>query len=138
MLTYPAMSNASEASAILEVNAAFYRAFEERDLASMASVWEQSERAFCVHPGWPPIVGWSLVSASWFSLFNNTQRLQFITTSEQVGIEGSMAWVLCHENILSARSQSVNAATNLFCKDPIAKVWRLVAHIGLGLRQGVG
>ena len=38
-------------------NAAYYDAFERKDFATMASLWEPSDRTVCTHPGWPPIHG---------------------------------------------------------------------------------
>ena len=33
-------------------NAAFYEAFEARDMDAMSEVWEHSDRVVCTHPGW--------------------------------------------------------------------------------------
>ena len=42
----------------------FYAAFESGDIDRMADVWERSDRATVVHPGWPRIQGWAKVAAS--------------------------------------------------------------------------
>ena len=42
-------------------NQRFYDAFNELNLERMDDIWEDSERAMCVHPGWPPLVGWQPV-----------------------------------------------------------------------------
>ena len=43
---------------IKAANQRFYDAFSDLDIAGMDPVWENSERAMCVHPGWSPLVGW--------------------------------------------------------------------------------
>jgi ketosteroid isomerase-like protein len=86
---------------VLAANAAFYAAFEAGDMDAMSDVWEHSDRAMCVHPGWERLTGWGAISASFFALFQNGQPLQFILTGERVDIDGDLAWVSCDENILS-------------------------------------
>ena len=43
---------------IRAANQRFYDAFNELSIERMDEVWENSDRAMCVHPGWTPIVGW--------------------------------------------------------------------------------
>lgn len=113
---------------VLAANAAFYSAFEARDLDAMSDVWERSERTTCVHPGWPVLSGWGSVSASWFALFDGPQRLQFIVTDERVHVAGHVAWVTCNENLLEGGGTQTVAATNVFVRDGDA--WLLVHHHG--------
>ena len=42
---------------IKAANQGFYDAFNELSIERMAAVWEESDRALCVHPGWQPLVG---------------------------------------------------------------------------------
>lgn len=118
----------ADAEAVLAVNAAFYEAFESRDLDAMSDVWEHSDRVACVHPGWSILMGWGAVSASWFALFDGPQRLQFIVTDERVTVAGDTAWVTCSENLIDAGATQAVAATNVFTRD--ADGWRLVLHHG--------
>lgn len=118
-------------AAVRQANAAFYAAFEGRDLDAMSDVWEHTDRATCVHPGWPVLRGWASVAASWFALFDGPQRLQFIVTDEQVHVEGDVAWVTCNENLLDAATTSTVAATNVFVR--AGERWRLVHHHGSGV-----
>lgn len=118
---------------LLAVNRAFYAAFESRDIDAMSDVWEHSDRATCVHPGWGSLNGWAAISASWFALFQNGQELQFIITNERVVREGTTAWVSCDENILSAEVGGTIAALNLFVSD--GDRWRLVVHHGSAVAQ---
>lgn len=120
--------------AVLAANAAFYEAFERRDMAAMDAAWEHSDRCFCTHPGWPSLRGWEAVSRSWAGLLANAQRLQFILTNVVVQISGDAAWVLCDENVLDTAGRpdgSTVAACNVFSRDRTAPSgWRLVGHHG--------
>ena len=113
---------------VLAANRAFYAAFEARDIDAMSDLWEHSDRAVCVHPGWTRLTGWGAISASFFALFQNGQPLQFILTGEQVDIVGDTAWVSVDENILSDEVGGTVAALNLFVRD--GEHWRLVVHQG--------
>ena len=115
---------------VLAANRAFYAAFEARDMDAMSDVWEHSDRAACVHPGWGRLNGWAAISASWFALFQNGQNLQFILTNERVDIVDEVAWVSCDENLLSDQQVGGTvAALNVFVRDD-AGGWRLVVHHG--------
>lgn len=114
--------------AVLSANRAFYTAFEDRDLDLMSDLWEHSDRASCVHPGWGRLSGWAAISASFFALFQNSQPLQFILTNEVAQVEGDVAWVTVDENILSDEVGGTVAAVNLFVRGDNG--WRLVAHHG--------
>jgi ketosteroid isomerase-like protein len=118
---------------VLAANRAFYAAFEAGDMDAMSDVWEHSERASCVHPGWERLHGWAAVAASWFALVQNGQHLQFIITNEQVELApgGDVAWVTCDENLLSDQQVGGTvAAVNVFVHDADGGAWRLVVHHG--------
>jgi ketosteroid isomerase-like protein len=124
--------------AVRRANAAFYAAFEARDLDAMADVWERSERASVTHPGWPRLSGWGKVAGSWDAIFRHTPYIQFVLTDERVDVSGDTAWVTVDENILqaaggddsgeSALAGARVAATNLFVHD--GDDWRMVMHHG--------
>jgi ketosteroid isomerase-like protein len=128
-----ALHPAGDAAAVATVNRRFYEAFEAADLDAMSDLWEHSDRASCVHPGWAVLRGWSAVAAGWAALFQGPQRLQFILTNEQVTVHGGTAWVTVDENIIGPDSGAV-AAVNIFVRadpadDPLGG-WRMVAHHG--------
>jgi ketosteroid isomerase-like protein len=113
---------------VLAANRVFYAAFEARDIDAMSDLWEHSDRAICVHPGWGRLTGWGAISASFFALFQNGQNLQFILTNERVDLAGDVAWVSCDENILDEQVGGTVAALNLFVRT--GAEWRLVVHHG--------
>ncbi len=124
--------------AVADANAAFYSAFETRDLDAMADVWERTDRATVTHPGWPTLRGWPKVVASWDAIFAGTPWIQFVLTDVQVEVDGDSAWVTLDENILQTagvtREDDVPldaarvAATNVFARADGR--WRMVVHHG--------
>jgi ketosteroid isomerase-like protein len=114
--------------AVLAANQAFYSAFEARDLDAMSDLWEHADWAVCTHPGWTTLRGWASISASWYALFTNEQRLQFIVTGEHAELEGNVGWVSCEENILAGDGASGGtlAALNLFVRR--GAHWRMAVH----------
>ena len=107
-----------ELKAVQEANAGFYRAFEALDLRAMEDVWAHGAHVKCVHPGWPLLVGWESVRASWEATLANTQEMSFTLTDVRVEVAGDHAWFTCTENILSETDGRVGVmsilATNLF------------------------
>ena len=123
---------------MLEVNRAFYAAFEARDMDAMSDVWEHSDRTLCTHPGWSTLRGWGAISGSWFALFQGPQQLQFVLTQEQVDVEGDMAWVAVDENLLGDQGGGATvAALNLFTRSQRDGGWRMVAHHGSPVSRSV-
>lgn len=119
-----------DVEAVRAANAAFYAAFEARDLDAMAEVWERSERSTCTHPGWPTLRGWVRVLTSWEAIFRHTPWIQFVLTDETVEVEGAAAWVTVTENILQGESVQASsaAAVNVFVRR--GDEWRMVVHHG--------
>jgi ketosteroid isomerase-like protein len=123
------MDAGEEATAVvLAANQRFYDAHEARDFAAMAGVWEQSDRATCVHPGWQILRGWPAVGESWQRIMAGPGRNQFILTNVAVAVAGDLAWVTLDENLVDGASTGTIAATNLFARHGDA--WRLILHHG--------
>lgn len=119
----------SDIEGVRAANAAFYAAFEGRDLDAMSRLWEHTERVTCTHPGWASLRGWPKVSASFFALFQNSEHLQFILTNEQVQVGGDVGWVSVDENILDTDGATTVAALNVFVRNGDGE-WQMVAHHG--------
>ena len=114
--------------AVRTVNQEFYDAHENRDLPAMAAVWEQSERAVCIHPGWLILRGWPAIEESWKRIFSGPGRNQFILTNDEIAVEADLAWVTVDENLVDGNSTGTIAATNLYVRT--ATGWKLVLHHG--------
>jgi ketosteroid isomerase-like protein len=126
------MSDAPSRETLLEANAAFYHAFESLDMRAMAAVWEESDRLFCVHPGWQALHGREAVIGSWRNIMGNTGRIRFTLSGVRAHLEGLVGRVTLHEKIESiAGGQRHSAAaivTNLFAFDEDDGLWRLFHH----------
>lgn len=122
--------NAADIEGVKEANGRFYDAFGALDLERMGAIWETSDRALCVHPGWQPLVGWDVIRASWQGIFDNATLMHFNIRYVNVAVEGDCGWVTCVENITSVLQGRANnfgvLATNIFIRTPTG--WRMIAH----------
>ncbi len=106
--------------AVLEANALFYAAFEDRNLMAMDAMWSADADIACVHPGWPPIRGRDDVMRSWKAVFENSDGVTPVCDGPTCQVHGDSAYVLCRERLDNA----VLIATNLFVRRDGA--WALV------------
>ena len=122
----------TEIDALLEANAAFYRAFESLEIDRMEAVWLSAPYITCVHPGWQRLVGWGPVMESWRRIFDGTLAMRFTLGDVRAEIRGNVGWVVLTEGIASRhREGKVEAeveATNVFERRDGR--WLLVHHHG--------
>ena len=115
---------------IRAANQRFYDAFNELSIESMDEVWETSERALCVHPGWTPIVGWEPIRESWVRIFDNANLMHFNVRYLNVVVQGDFGFVTCVEGVTSVvqgrASNFSTYATNIFARTGTG--WRMIAH----------
>lgn len=118
--------------AVIEANAAFYRAFESLVLKRMEAIWLRAPYIKCVHPGWGQLAGWGPVMESWERIFANTRAMRFTLTHVRAEVVGDLAWVVLRENIETEHQEERGAtqveATNIFQRQ--AGQWFLVHHHG--------
>ena len=124
---------------IQDINIQFYKAFESLSLERMEQVWKHSDDVVCVHPGWDLFRGWTAVRESWMTIFQNTERIQFIITNAKVrAFENIVAVVVCLENIETIINQDKIImgviATNIFERQHIVRneedEWLMIHHHG--------
>jgi len=107
--------------AVLAANAAFYRAFSERDVAAMDALWAHSVPVACIHPGWQVLNGREAVMASWRGILAGVPPT--IRCSEEIArVAGSAAFVVCTESLDAGEL----VATNVFVQE--AGDWKLAHH----------
>ncbi|MGJ0395727.1 MAG: nuclear transport factor 2 family protein [Methylocystis sp.] len=108
-------------AALVDANAAYYRAFAARDLGAMSDLWAE-DGCSCVHPGWPALVGRTPVLASYRDIFRNPQQEAVTARDPQTLIEGADGRVFCIEEV----GGGLLLATNWFRWS--GERWRLVHH----------
>jgi len=112
----------SERDDILAANAAFYRAFSDRDMAAMNALWAARAPVSCLHPGWAPLHGRAAVLASWTAILENPSQPKIEFFEAEARLVAGVGFVVCVEEIMGSRL----VATNCFVQEDAA--WRLVHH----------
>jgi ketosteroid isomerase-like protein len=107
---------------VLEANAAFYRAFTERDAGAMVRLWAERLPVACIHPGWDALSGRDEVLSSWERILGSEGSPEVRCTLAEAHVLGEVALVTCHEVLEGGRL----AATNVYARED--GVWRLVHH----------
>ena len=109
--------------------AAFYDAFERRDLDAMARVWDHEAEVSCIHPGGPRLDDIDMILESWRAIFEGGQRLRL----ERAGVApttGAGVAVHClHEVIRFGErfeQQGTVVATNVYRRTE--RGWKMVIH----------
>ena len=122
-----AVSN--EYSTPMDAEAAFYEAFESKDVDAMMSVWDNSADVVCIHPMGPDLNGSDSVRDSWRILFDNGPSLTFEVDTIQYMEDDEMAIHVVRQNITvdnDAQTMPIIIATNVYRKT--AKGWQMVLH----------
>ena len=109
--------------------AAFYRAFENRDAQAMGGLWLADPGVACIHPLAAPLTGYNAVMAGWKSLFDGAGRFRVRAECVAALAEGDTVFRIVHEHLTlgeEARSRPPILATNAYRKTP--QGWRMVLH----------
>jgi len=107
---------------VLAANEAFYRAFNQKDVAAMDDVWASARTVTCIHPGWNTLTGRERVMESWRGILMNPDQPKIVTAGATVTFLGDAAVVICRELVAA----SPLAATNIYTQEDGA--WKLVHH----------
>ena len=109
--------------------AAFYRAFESKDIDAMMAAWAEDEEIVCVHPGGPRLVGFDAVRLGWEQIFAGETKLLFrldeIVVLETVGmaLQSAIEQVTVGDN---PAQRGTAVVSNVFLRTPSG--WRVVLH----------
>lgn len=120
-----------DVQAVLQANAAFYRAFEAGDPLRMDLLWAGLAGDTCIHPGSEAIVGAMPVQRSWQRLFRAGERLHIELTDVRADVLGRVAKVQLVENVRAPGDDALFArvaCTNVFVHTPDG--WRITLHHG--------
>ena len=109
--------------------AAFYRAFEQRDAAAMEALWLDDPGVACIHPLAAPLTGYAAVIAGWRGLLDGAGRFRVRAELLATLGEGDTIFRVVHEHLTlgnESASRPPILATNAYRKTPAG--WRMVLH----------
>ena len=109
--------------------AAFYDAFERRDLAAMTKVWDHEAEVSCIHPGGPRLDEIGVILDSWGAIFEGGQRLsiELVDIAQTAGADVAVRclYEVVHFGERLAHQGTV-IATNVYRHS--ARGWKMVIH----------
>ncbi len=114
------MSDAEEE--VLAANAAFYAAFNDRDVRAMDALWARNVEVTCVHPSWNVLSGREAVMESWRAILGNPSQPSLMGVAEQARVQGEVAVVVGRELVAG----SPITVTNMFVRE--GEAWKMMHH----------
>lgn len=112
-----------------DIEAQFYDALRNGDLARLMECWADEDDIVCVHPGGPRLVGAGQIRASFEALFTRgTPQLRIEDVHRVESLSSSVHSVIEKVSLAlpDGPREAFVVATNVFHKT--AQGWRLVAH----------
>mmetsp|Transcript_11199 Transcript_11199/g.17320 ORF Transcript_11199/g.17320 Transcript_11199/m.17320 type:complete len:556 (-) Transcript_11199:76-1743(-) len=133
-------SHIDDCGAVLQVNSAFYDAFEKKNYSIMEKLWLHDATSLCIHPSHKPLVGADAVLESWKLMFQSSagdfQQSWMVPSNIRLVVRGVTAVITCDEDVYSRRfvrgkkreTDLTNklTATNIFRK--VNGQWYIVYH----------
>jgi len=112
-----------------EAEAAFYLAFEGRDLDAMMEVWDEGDGVICIHPVGARLEGQLAIRQGWQAIFGAERPLHLQIGERRRMIGDALAVHIVHEHISTGRDPVTHPpviATNVYRRT--AQGWRMVLH----------
>ena len=117
--------------------AAFYAAFEARDLDAMMAVWDSSDSIVCTHPMAAPLNGRGPVAAGWRSIFEAAGHFRVQVEVAHEIREATQVIHIVREYLIIGQESEPRPpilATNVFRKE--IGGWHLILHHASPLAVG--
>ncbi|HEY9100177.1 MAG TPA: nuclear transport factor 2 family protein [Thiobacillus sp.] len=117
--------------------AAFYAAFEARDLDAMMAIWSSDDNIICIHPLAAPLDGRGPVSVGWKSIFEAAELFQVQVELVREIREADQVIRVVREYLSigqESEPRSPILATNIYQKKGDA--WYLILHHASPLQVG--
>src|SRR5690348_17267310 len=103
----------TDIDAVRNANLDFYRAFNERSVKAMGSIWATEAPVLCVHPGWTALAGREPVIQSWRAILANPDAPRVMVHDDRAFLYGDVAIVQCEEELDTGHL----VATNMFVRE---------------------
>jgi ketosteroid isomerase-like protein len=119
------------------VDAAFYAAFEARDLDAMMAVWRNDDSIACIHPLTAPLNGRGAVAAGWHSIFEAAGQFRVqVELAHEIRTAGQAIRIVREYLVIGEETgpRPPILATNVYHKE--ADGWRMVLHHASPLQVG--
>ena len=117
--------------------AAFYEAFQRRDLGAMMAVWADDDEVACIHPMTVPLTGHGAIRAGWQSIFDAAGRFGIQTETLARQQVGDVA-IRCVKEYLTIGDETTPRppvlATNVYRR--AGDGWRMWLHHGSPVQAG--
>jgi ketosteroid isomerase-like protein len=117
--------------------AAFYSAFETRNLEAMMAVWAEDDSIACIHPLSAPLDGRAAVAAGWRSMFEAAGQFRIqVEIAHEIREAGRVIRIVREYLLIGqeAEPRPPILATNLYRKE--GEGWNLVLHHASPLQVG--
>ena len=117
--------------------AAFYAAFEARNLDAMMAVWAHNDSIACMHPLAAPLNGRAAVAAGWRSMFEAAGQFRVQVELAHEIREADQIIRIVREYLIigqEAEPRPPILATNVYRRE--ADGWRMVLHHASPLQVG--
>lgn len=117
--------------------AAFYSAFEARDLDAMMATWGSGESIVCIHPLAAPLNGRSAVTAGWKSIFEAAEHFSLYTEVAHQMHDATHAIHVVREHLAIGKEAGQRPpilSTNIYRKENDG--WHMVLHHASPLHVG--
>jgi ketosteroid isomerase-like protein len=117
--------------------AAFYTAFETRNLDAMMAVWVDDDSIACIHPMAAPLDGRAAVAAGWHSMFEAAGQFRVQVEIAHEIREATQVLRIVREYLVIGQETEPRPpilATNLYRKE--GESWHMVLHHASPLQIG--
>ncbi len=111
----------------LQVEEAFYQAFQNRNIELMKDVWDKTDEVICIHPSANRIYSYELIVASWEQIFSSQEGVSIVISEPVYKINPDTAIHYVKEELyVGDNSVACMLATNIYQQTDNG--WKMIAH----------
>lgn len=112
-----------------DIEAAFYEALHNADIAALMACWADEDEIVCIHPGGIRLIGNAAIRNSFENLFENgSVTLQIESVHKVESLTSAMHHLIERVFVMTneGRKEALVHVTNVYQRT--AQGWRMVAH----------